>query len=111
MQIYTALPILLLGVFDQDVSDKTALAFPYLYIDGLLGKRLNLRVFGGWFTCAVWEALVMLFVPYFALTVADHPVGGTGGCVCVCVCVLAPVLFARVFCLAWCPHRRFVHHI
>jgi Phospholipid-translocating P-type ATPase C-terminal len=44
-QIFSGLPILLLGVFDQDVSAKTALNFPFLYMDGLLDRRLNLRVF------------------------------------------------------------------
>jgi hypothetical protein len=45
LQLFTGLPVLLLGVFDQDIDAKTALAFPYLYIDGLIGKRLNLSVF------------------------------------------------------------------
>jgi phospholipid-transporting ATPase len=44
-QIFTGLPVLLLGVFDQDVSAKTALSFPFLYQDGLHGKHLNRRVF------------------------------------------------------------------
>jgi hypothetical protein len=44
-QVFTGLPILLVGVLDQDVSDLTALSCPYLYADGLLGKRLNVKVF------------------------------------------------------------------
>ena len=45
VQVFSGLPILLLGVFDQDLSAKTAMLFPYLYTDGILQKRLNLKVF------------------------------------------------------------------
>lgn len=49
--MYTGLPILLVGVLDQDVSDTTALKFPYLYTaDGLLRTRLNLKLF----MCVAW---------------------------------------------------------
>ena len=44
-QIFSGLPILLLGVFDQDVSAETAMKFPYLYMDGLLELRLNAKIF------------------------------------------------------------------
>lgn len=43
--MFSGLPILLLGVFDQDIDDKTVMLFPYLYTDGLFRKRLNLGVF------------------------------------------------------------------
>lgn len=42
--LYTGLPVLLLTVFDRDVSRRSALAFPYLYSEGPRGDRLNSQV-------------------------------------------------------------------
>lgn len=77
--MYTGLPILLVGVLDQDVSDATALKFPYLYTaDGLLRTRLNLKLFMSWLLDSVYESLVLFFVPFFAVHLADHPNGLSG---------------------------------
>lgn len=43
--VYTSLPVLALGFFDQDVGDSTSLAYPKLYTPGLKDMLFNKKVF------------------------------------------------------------------
>eukprot|EP00051_Salpingoeca_urceolata_P031810 m.13053 g.13053 ORF g.13053 m.13053 type:complete len:1156 (+) comp4442_c0_seq1:490-3957(+) len=61
---WTSLPPIAMAVFDQDCSDKFLLAHPRLYDQG----RLNLTYAGYfWWNMldAVWQSLVIFFIPYF----------------------------------------------
>lgn len=61
---YTALPVLAIGVLDQDVSDRKSIAYPKLYTPGLQHMFFNTKEF---FKCAVlgtYASLVIFFVPY-----------------------------------------------
>lgn len=61
---YTALPVLAIGVLDQDVSDRKSIAYPKLYTPGLQNMFFNTKEF---FKCAVlgtYASLVIFFVPY-----------------------------------------------
>ena len=42
---FTSLPVVLIGVLDQDVSDKVALAVPQLYRRGIERKEWTQRKF------------------------------------------------------------------
>jgi magnesium-transporting ATPase (P-type) len=42
---FTALPVLAMGVFDQDVSDEYSLRYPKLYIPGQYNLFFNMRIF------------------------------------------------------------------
>jgi phospholipid-translocating ATPase len=42
---FTSLPVGVMGVFDQDVSDKVSLAVPQLYQRGILRKEWTARKF------------------------------------------------------------------
>ena len=100
-QLYTGLPILVVGVLDRDVSVAQvrviavcgtlppcpsflltatlvlrfvftqAFAFPYLYHDGLVGRLLNRRVFWSWIVEAVAQACVIYLVIWASLPHGD----------------------------------------
>lgn len=42
---YTSLPVLAIGVFEQDVSDKDSIEYPKLYTPGLTNEFFNLKEF------------------------------------------------------------------
>ena len=44
-QFYVGLPILLVGVLDQDISAADCVQYPALYQDGIFGRYLNRRKF------------------------------------------------------------------
>jgi Cation transport ATPase len=61
---YTSLPVLALGIFDQDVNDRYSLCYPKLYTPGhsnlLFNKREFLRsALHGFFT-----SCVLFLIPY-----------------------------------------------
>lgn len=61
---YTALPVLAVGVLDQDVSDRKSVAYPKLYTPGIRNIFFNKNEF---FKCAAlgtYASLVIFFVPY-----------------------------------------------
>lgn len=42
---FTSLPILIMGIFDQDVNDEYSLRFPKLYVPGQYNLYFNMRIF------------------------------------------------------------------
>ncbi|XP_050428508.1 phospholipid-transporting ATPase ID [Adelges cooleyi] len=61
---YTALPVLAIGILDQDVSEHKSITYPKLYTPGLKNMFFNTREF---FKCAAlgtYASLVIFFVPY-----------------------------------------------
>ncbi|KJE89012.1 ATPase [Capsaspora owczarzaki ATCC 30864] len=59
--IFTSLPVLMVGIFDQDVDDKTSLKFPQLYIPGQRNLLFNKTKF--WLSLAkgIWTSVVLFF--------------------------------------------------
>ncbi|XP_063508292.1 probable phospholipid-transporting ATPase IM isoform X2 [Pongo pygmaeus] len=64
--VYTSLPVLAMGIFDQDVSDQNSMDCPQLYEPGQLNLLFNKRKF---FICmlhGIYTSLVLFFIPYGA---------------------------------------------
>uniref|UniRef100_A0A8B9RLR4 Phospholipid-transporting ATPase n=1 Tax=Astyanax mexicanus TaxID=7994 RepID=A0A8B9RLR4_ASTMX len=64
--VYTSLPVLAMGLFDQDVNEQYSLRYPNLYRPGQLNLLFNKRKF---FTCTlqgVCTSFVLFFIPYGA---------------------------------------------
>eukprot|EP01138_Halocafeteria_seosinensis_P012649 gb/GECG01012925.1/.p1 GENE.gb/GECG01012925.1/~~gb/GECG01012925.1/.p1 ORF type:complete len:1879 (+),score=252.19 gb/GECG01012925.1/:1-5637(+) len=57
--VYTGLPPMVVGIWDQDIDGDSSQRFPYVYSEGRLGSRLNNWVFFGWMLTAIWEALAI----------------------------------------------------
>jgi len=65
--LFTAFPIIALGVFDRDVPKKQAMTTPGLYKDGIERKFLNRNVFWAWMLEAILHAILIVFLPMLAL--------------------------------------------
>jgi magnesium-transporting ATPase (P-type) len=61
---YTALPILGVGVFEQDVDDKTSIEYPKLYTPGLTNELFNTHEFVKSVIHGVFSSLILFLVPY-----------------------------------------------
>ncbi|CAN0908734.1 Phospholipid-transporting ATPase 1 [Linum grandiflorum] len=64
--LYTALPTVIVGVLDKDLSRKTLLKYPQLYGAGHRQENYNSQLF--WLTMmdTVWQSMVVYFIPCFA---------------------------------------------
>ncbi|TRY97368.1 hypothetical protein DNTS_033009 [Danionella cerebrum] len=68
--VYTSLPVLAMGLFDQDVNEQYSLRYPSLYRPGQLNQLFNKRKF---FTCTlqgVFTSFIIFFFPYGAFMTA-----------------------------------------
>ncbi|CAG5925613.1 unnamed protein product [Menidia menidia] len=66
--VYTALPVLGMSLFDQDVNDAWSFQHPQLYVPGQLNLYFSKKAF---FKCALhsgYSSLVLFFIPYAALS-------------------------------------------
>uniref|UniRef100_A0A2C9JYJ6 Phospholipid-transporting ATPase n=1 Tax=Biomphalaria glabrata TaxID=6526 RepID=A0A2C9JYJ6_BIOGL len=61
---YTSLPVLVLGIFDQDVNDSYCLRYPKLYEPGMKNTLFNKKVFSWSVAEGVISSLVLFFIPY-----------------------------------------------
>lgn len=61
---FTSVPVILLGVLDQDVSDKISLAVPELYRSGILRKDWNQTKFIWYMFDGLYQSLICYFFPY-----------------------------------------------
>ncbi|XP_047424894.1 phospholipid-transporting ATPase ID-like [Mugil cephalus] len=71
--VYTALPVLGLSLFDQDVNDRWSFQYPQLYVPGQLNMYFSKKAF---VQCALhsgYSSLVLFFIPWAAMhdTVRD----------------------------------------
>ncbi|XP_034487258.1 probable phospholipid-transporting ATPase IM [Drosophila innubila] len=61
---YTSLPVLALGVFEQDVSDKNSVEYPRLYTPGLRSELFNIREFIYSVLHGAFTSLILFLIPY-----------------------------------------------
>ena len=65
--IFTSLPILAVGIFEQDVSDATSLKIPSLYEAGPQHRYFSLRSFVASLLRGVFHSLVLFFTFHVAV--------------------------------------------
>uniref|UniRef100_A0A8C7Y7X3 Phospholipid-transporting ATPase n=1 Tax=Oryzias sinensis TaxID=183150 RepID=A0A8C7Y7X3_9TELE len=73
--VYTSLPVLAMGMFDQDVPDQRSLEYPKLYEPGQLNLLFNKREFFICITQGIYTSVVLFFVPYAVLSDATQSNG------------------------------------
>lgn len=61
---YTSLPVLALGVFEQDVSDQDSITYPKLYSPGLNSEFFNTREFLRSVLHGLFSSMVTFIVPW-----------------------------------------------
>uniref|UniRef100_A0A914E2E4 Phospholipid-transporting ATPase n=2 Tax=Acrobeloides nanus TaxID=290746 RepID=A0A914E2E4_9BILA len=64
---FTSLPVLVMGVMDQDVNDEYSLKYPKLYIPGQYNLFFNMRIFIYSVIHGMASSLVLFFIPYGTL--------------------------------------------
>lgn len=64
--LYTSLPTIVVGILDKDLSKSTLLAYPKLYGSGQRNEKYNLNLFVLNMVEALWQSLVVIYIPYFA---------------------------------------------
>ncbi|KAF4029843.1 Pleckstrin homology domain-containing proteinoLip ATPase C [Phytophthora infestans] len=64
LELLLALPIIVIGVFDQDISEDVVLRFPQLYRRGQHNSDLNMRVFSRTILNSVAHALICFYGCY-----------------------------------------------
>ncbi|KAK6134007.1 hypothetical protein DH2020_032249 [Rehmannia glutinosa] len=64
---FTSLPVIALGVFDQDVSARFCLKFPLLYQEGVQNVLFSWRRIIGWMLNGVCSAIIIFFLCIRAL--------------------------------------------
>lgn len=62
--LFTSLPVILLGIFEQDLAASTLLAVPELYVQGQENRAFNLKKYFAWMFMASSEAAVIYFMMY-----------------------------------------------
>ncbi|KAK2842419.1 hypothetical protein Q5P01_012619 [Channa striata] len=67
--VYTSLPVLAMGLFDQDVNDHNSLRFPSLYKPGQQNLLFNKRQFFLYTLQGVGTSFLLFFIPYGAFSV------------------------------------------
>nr|XP_015831762.2 phospholipid-transporting ATPase ID [Nothobranchius furzeri] len=71
--VYTAAPVLSLGLFDQDVNDRWSIRYPQLYSPGQLNMYFSKKAFVGCIMHSCYSSLILFFIPWAAMhdTVRD----------------------------------------
>ncbi|TFK47398.1 phospholipid-translocating P-type ATPase [Heliocybe sulcata] len=62
--VFTSLPVIVLGAFDQDINAKAALAFPQLYVRGIRGLEYTRTKFWLYMLDGLYQSAVVFFIPF-----------------------------------------------
>ncbi|KAI7828220.1 hypothetical protein BC939DRAFT_474939 [Gamsiella multidivaricata] len=63
--LFTSLPIMFMGAFDQDVDAKTSMQFPALYLRGIKQKHFTRSKFWLYVLDALYQSVICFFVPWY----------------------------------------------
>ncbi|XP_020486231.2 phospholipid-transporting ATPase ID [Labrus bergylta] len=71
--VYTALPVLGMSLFDQDVNDRWSFQYPQLYTPGQLNLYFSKKAFVRCMMHSCYSSLILFFIPWAAMqdTVRD----------------------------------------
>ncbi|CEP63298.1 aminophospholipid-translocating P4-type ATPase DNF1 LALA0_S07e06964g [Lachancea lanzarotensis] len=61
---FTSLPVIFLGIFDQDVNDVVSLLVPQLYRVGILRSEWNQKKFFYYMMDGIYQSVICFFFPY-----------------------------------------------
>lgn len=93
--LFTSLPVILLGIFEKDLSAETLLAVPELYTFGQQNRGFNIRQYFGWMLMGVAGSFVIYYLTlgefWSALFTADTSLYAMGA-----VCFTVGVIFINI---------------
>ncbi|KAG2532372.1 hypothetical protein BBI17_003270 [Phytophthora kernoviae] len=64
--LFTTIPIVVIAMYNQDVSPAVLMQYPTLYVNGLKNRSFNWLSFFGWCVLGAWHAYVVYAVPFFS---------------------------------------------
>ncbi|KAJ6105080.1 hypothetical protein N7486_003769 [Penicillium sp. IBT 16267x] len=68
---FTSLPVIFMGIFDQDVDDRVSLAVPQLYMRGIERKEWSQLKFWLYMGDGLYQSVICFFMPYMLFKVAN----------------------------------------
>ncbi|KAK3685126.1 hypothetical protein B0T22DRAFT_516968 [Podospora appendiculata] len=71
--LFTSLPVILLGIFEKDLSAETLLAVPELYTYGQQNRGFNIKNYIGWMCMAVIESVLIFYFMYSIYGISLYP--------------------------------------
>lgn len=76
---FTSLPVILMGMLDQDVSDKVSLAVPQLYRRGIERKEWTQKKFWLYMVDGLYQSVIVYFFTYLNFKPANFLTGSGQG--------------------------------
>jgi len=105
--LFTALPIVLVSTFEQDVPAHLAHNYPLLYRIGQENSNFNTKIVWAWITSCIWESLIISFGTLYGmryLTVnGDTPTMWVYGCTAFTIVLLVVTLKLCLHQQMWWP--------
>jgi len=92
--LYTAVPTIVVGILDKDLSHKTLLQYPQLYAVGQREETYNQRLFWVTMIDTLWQSLVLFYVPYFVYRVSEVDLYSLGFLFCMAVVIVVNIHLA-----------------
>jgi hypothetical protein len=103
--IFTALPIVLVATFEQDVPAYLAENYPRLYRIGQENKHFNTKVVWAWITSCAWESVIISFGTVFGMKQLNErgetPNMWVYGCVAFTIVILVAMLKLAIHQQMW----------
>jgi magnesium-transporting ATPase (P-type) len=62
--LFTSIPILFYGCYDQDVPSDVVRKHPKMYMDGVHNRYFNAKVFWSWVFTALWQSVIMCLLSF-----------------------------------------------
>ncbi|XMA15695.1 hypothetical protein WAI453_008486 [Rhynchosporium graminicola] len=62
--LFTSLPVIFLGIFEQDLNASTLLAVPELYVSGQRNASFNFKIYLAWMFMAASESVIIYFLMF-----------------------------------------------
>ena len=94
--IYSAVPTIVVGVLDKDLSKRTLLKHPQLYGAGLRQEAYNKKLF--WLSMAdtLWQSIAVFFTPLIAYWGTTEDVASIGDLWTLSVVILVNLHYSRM---------------
>ncbi len=59
--LFTSLPVIFIGIFEQDLAADTLLAVPELYVHGQRNGTFSIKIYLAWMFMATSESMIIYF--------------------------------------------------
>ncbi|MCO5558594.1 hypothetical protein L7F22_012180 [Adiantum nelumboides] len=107
--VFTALPVIIVGIFDKDVSLANARKYPQLYKAGIENAFFKWRILIVWALSAVYQSIILFYFPAKAVMEGKNGSGrmlglwdaGTMAFTCIVITVNVRLLLACNFVTKW----------